>query len=137
MMLRPLIASLPMLLSLSLPAHAQHVPETTWRNHHDTVHIRSHACGEGMCGTVIWASEKAMADARRGGHPNLVGMQLFSDFRRDAKGAWHGKVFVPDINKTFAGTLVRTDQDTLSGKGCALGGLICKSLVWYRVPDEK
>lgn len=122
------------LVAFDAPALAQQLPDTVWRNPKDSVHVRMHACGEAMCGTVIWASDKAMADARRGGHANLVGMELFRNFKRDAKDVWHGKVFVPDINKTFSGTLQRTDDNTLAGKGCVLGGLICKAQTWIRVP---
>lgn len=105
----------------------------TWRNHSNSVHLRSYHCGDSMCGKVIWASEKAIADAARGGSPNLVGMDLFHDFKLGRDGKWHGKVFVPDINKTFSGTVVLLDPKTLKGTGCVLGGLICKSQTLTRI----
>lgn len=46
----------------------------------DSVHVEVQRCGSGMCGTVIWANEKAIADAKRGGTDNLMGLQLFRDF---------------------------------------------------------
>ncbi|NKJ45114.1 winged helix-turn-helix domain-containing protein [Novosphingobium sp. SG720] len=90
-------------------------------------------CGTGMCGTVIWANEKAIADAKRGGTDNLIGLQLFRDFTRDRKGIWHGRVFVPDINKTFSGTIEILDENTRRGSGCLLGRFACKSQTWVRV----
>jgi len=104
-----------------------------WRNPKDTVRVRSRHCGDRMCGTVIWASDKAKADAARGGHPDLIGMDLFKDFRRDNKGLWHGRVFVPDINKTFTGTITVLNPNTIKGTGCLVGGVFCKSQVWTRV----
>ena len=105
----------------------------TWRNGSNSVHIQAHRCGASMCGRVVWASPKAIADARRGGTPKLVGLDLFRDFRKDKKGNWRGKVFVPDLNKTFSGTVVVIDARTLKGTGCALGGVICKSQTLTRI----
>ncbi|UIJ45895.1 DUF2147 domain-containing protein [Sphingomonas cannabina] len=104
-----------------------------WRNKKDTVHIRTHACGALVCGTVSWASAEAEADARRGGTPELVGTKIFREFRPEGDGSYKGKVFVPDMNRTFAGRLTVTSDDKLLGKGCVLGGLICKTSTWVRV----
>ncbi|MFZ5747707.1 MAG: DUF2147 domain-containing protein [Pseudomonadota bacterium] len=105
-----------------------------WRNPQNSVHIRAHACGgKSMCGTVVWANEKAQADARRGGTQKLVGTQLFQGFVPAGPNIWRGKVFVPDINKTFSGTVTRIDDRTIVGKGCLLGKVGCKSQTWTRV----
>ena len=88
--------------------------------------------GDRMCGTVIWASDKAKADARRGGTNQLIGANLFRDFRRVGPGAYKGRVFVPDINRTFAGQM-RVDGDSMIGKGCVLAGILCKQQVWKRI----
>lgn len=104
-----------------------------WRNPSNSVHIRLNPCGEDrMCGTVIWASDKAKADARRGGTQQLVGANLFRDFRRVGPGQYKGRVFVPDLNRTFAGQM-KVQGDSMVGKGCVLGGLICKQQVWKRI----
>lgn len=106
-----------------------------WRNPSNSVHVRAQPCGERMCGVVVWASDKAKADARRGGTDMLVGAALFRDFTLDKPGKWRGKVFVPDIAKTFSGTVTVIDNDTLEGKGCLLGGIGCKSQTWTRLSD--
>ena len=46
---------------------------------------------------------------------------------------WKGKVFVPDIRKTFSGTLQFEGSDRMTGKGCVLLGIVCKSQTWSRV----
>jgi len=104
-----------------------------WRNRSNSVHIQAHHCGQSMCGKVIWASDKAIADAKRGGTPNLIGLEIFSDFRKDRNGTWHGKVFVPDMNRTFSGTMILVDPNTLKGTGCALGGMVCKTQLLTRI----
>jgi uncharacterized protein (DUF2147 family) len=126
---------------LALPAAAappQGAPgwSGVWRNPSNSVRIRAQPCGRGrdagMCGTVIWASPKARADvAARGGR--LIGAQLFRDFYREDDGLWHGEVYVPDLDKTFSGTLTQRGRDTLVGEGCLFAGLGCRTQTWTRV----
>lgn len=105
----------------------------TWRNLRDTMHIDIQRCGDSVCGKVVWASDQAIADARRGGTHDLIGTQVFRDFRQDSAGNWRGKVFVPDLNKTLSGTIVLVDRNTLKGTGCLVGRVLCKSKVLVRI----
>ena len=105
----------------------------TWRNIRNTMHIEIHHCGDSMCGKVVWASDQATADAKHGGTRDLIGTEIFRDFRRDAAGNWRGKVFVPDLNKTFSGTIELVDRNTLKGTGCLIGRVLCKSKVLVRI----
>ncbi len=102
-----------------------------WRNPSNSVHIRITPCGDRVCGTVIWASDKAKADARKGGTDKLVGANLFREFHEVAPGKYKGRVFVPDMNRTFSGQM-RIEGDSMIGKGCVLG-FICKSQTWTRI----
>ena len=86
----------------ALPAEARDQSFGVWRNPSNSVHVRAEPCGARMCGVVVWASDKAKADAARGGTPQLIGARLFRDFRQEKPGVWRGRVFVPDINKTFS-----------------------------------
>lgn len=105
----------------------------TWRNLRNTMHIEIRHCGDSLCGTVVWASDQAIADARRGGTSDLIGTQVFRDFRQDSAGNWYGKVFVPDLNKTLSGTIVLVDRNTLKGSGCLVGRILCKSKILVRI----
>lgn len=103
-----------------------------WRNASNSVHIRAAPCGRGMCGTVVWASPKAKADvAARGGR--LIGAQLFRDFRWQDDGRWHGTVYVPDIDKSFTGTITVDNATTITGEGCLFRSIGCRAQVWKRV----
>ena len=108
-------------------------PVGVWRNQKNSVHIRIAPCGTLLCGTVVWANEKAKKDARDGGTDALVGTRIFKDLHRDPKGRWRGRVYVPDMDMTFSGTITLTSADTISTRGCLFGGIICKSRVWVRV----
>jgi len=107
--------------------------ENVFRNPQNSVHVRIHPCGKGRCGTVVWANNKAKADSARGGTRNLVGTELFREFREASPKVWKGKVFVPDINKVFTGTGTIKDQNTIVARGCLIAGMGCKSQIWTRV----
>ena len=132
---KSLAAALAAASFLAIPAQANNnaLVSTEWRNPGNSVHVRIDRCGAQLCGTVTWASAKAIADARRGGTQNLVGTRLFRNLEPVSEGVFRGKVFVPDIRQTFSGTLSFSGANTMVGKGCVLFGLVCKSQTWSRV----
>jgi uncharacterized protein (DUF2147 family) len=106
--------------------------EGVWRNPKNTVHVQLQPCGATMCGTVVWAAPKAQAKARAAGQ-KLVGAQLFREFKPIAPGRWQGKVFIPDMNRTFSGTMTATGPTRIVGKGCLIGGFFCKEQTWVKI----
>jgi uncharacterized protein (DUF2147 family) len=120
------------LLISPAPALAQEAEgANVWRNPQNSVHVRIQPCGNSRCGVVVWANEKAKADSARGGTANLVGLNLFRDFQQVKPNIWKGRAFVPDMNRTFTGTLTIKNGDTAVAKGCVL--MVCKSQTWTRV----
>ena len=123
-----------MALMTSTPAPSQKPgQDIVLRNPSNSVHVRIHPCGKSRCGTVVWANAKAKADSARGGTPNLVGTELFREFREVSPKVWKGKVFVPDLNKVFTGTGTVKDPNTVVARGCLIGNIGCKSQTWTRV----
>ena len=127
------------------PAAAQNRPhDSIWTNPQRSVQVRAHGCGPAgqapanqmMCGTVVWANAKAQADARKGSAAPLIGAVLFRNFVPEGKSVWRGKVFVPDINKTFSGTITLLDPKTLRAQGCLIGRIGCKSQTWTLVEQS-
>lgn len=106
-----------------------------WRNPKNSVHIRVIQCGDRMCGKVIWANEKAQADAAKGSDTPLVGSTLFQGFTQEKPGIWRGKVYVPDIGKTFSGTISVIDSHHMEGRGCLLRNIGCKSQIWTKIRE--
>jgi uncharacterized protein (DUF2147 family) len=104
-----------------------------WINSARSVIIRIAPCpDEGWCGAVEWASGRAAADAARGGTQTLVGSELLHGFVAIGPNRWKGRLFVPDLNKRSTAELRQLSPNQLKIRGCALGGLICKSQVWTR-----
>lgn len=130
--MRPLLLAMTLLATPALAA-APAAPAGVWRNASDSVRIRVASCGAGLCGTVIQASERAQADAATGGTERLIGTQLFRDLHRGEDGVWTGQVYVPDLGRTFDGTLEQTGPATLVATGCLFAGFGCRAQTWSRV----
>lgn len=110
--------------------------EGYWRNPSGSVIIAIAPCGEAMCGRVQWASDKAVADARKGGTDPLVGVELLSGFVPKGENTWKGRLFVPDLKKTSKAEVRQVGPDQVKVTGCAAGRLVCKSQVWTRSQAE-
>jgi uncharacterized protein (DUF2147 family) len=122
-------------VALSSVALAQPVPRGplgVWINPHANVKVATVNCGGKLCGAVVWANDEAKQDARDGGVAQLIGTQLLQDYEQTGPGKWTGRVFVPDMGRTFYSTITQLDPSSLKISGCILGGWICKSQVWRR-----
>jgi uncharacterized protein (DUF2147 family) len=123
-----------LLVASPLAARSELPPDGQWRNPSGNVEVRIEPCGPKICGRVAVASERARADAARGGHPDIIGMDLFEDFKRTGPNTFRGRVFAPDINRRFSGTLTIQEDDTIRVRGCLTRNAGCRSQVWTRVP---
>ena len=106
--------------------------EGVWHNPKNSVAVRTGPCGQRWCGWIVRASDKAKADAKKSGAPDLIGTALLRDYRRKGRDKFSGQVWVPDMGRAFGSTITIVDADTLNVKGCLVGGFICKSQTWRR-----
>ncbi len=120
-----------MLALLALFAESASI-EGRWTNPSGSVTVAIAPCGEVYCGTVVAASDKARADAAKGGTPALIGTRLMTDFATAGDGRWRGRLFVPDLNFHAHATLTLEGPATLKVRGCSVRGLLCKSQRWTR-----
>ena len=124
---------IPLSLALiALPSAAAAAPiEGKWQNPKDSVIVMVKSCGAATwCGRVSWASPKAKrkADGRL-----RVGTQLLSGLKSDGRGGYKGRAYEPRRPIRANATIRQAGRNALIVKGCALGGLICKSQRWTRV----
>ena len=106
--------------------------EGRWTNAKRSVIIEVAPCGSAYCGTVVWASPKTKANARKGGTENLIGTRLIEGIRPDGKGGYKGRGFVPKQNIHASATIRKAGPNTMVVKGCALA-VICKEQRWTKV----
>ena len=123
---------LALFLALAAQAPAPGSIEGTWQSPAANLVIVIAPCGNRLCGTVAWASDKAKKDSAKAA-PQLVGTQLLTGLQPDRNGRWHGKLFIPDRNMRVTAKIERAGDAQLKVSGCAFGRSLCKSQLWSRV----
>jgi uncharacterized protein (DUF2147 family) len=119
-------------------ASAKAALEGHWKNAKGSVVVKVTTCGNAYCGTVIEASEKAKATARRGGTPNLVGTRILSGVRPVGEGTFKGQAFDPKRNIHAPATIRLIGPNALEVRGCALAGMfLCKEQRWTRMSQAR
>jgi len=93
------------------------------------VHVKFDTCGDAICGNIAWLKPGADTKAK-------VGQRLFFDMRPDGPNSWTGKAANPDNGSIYSGKML-IEGSTLSTSGCIIGGLICKSANWRRIPQHQ
>ena len=107
-------------------------PIGRWTNPQGSVRVETAPCDGKLCGWVVWASPRAMADAIKGGSSKLIGLELLRDYHPAGSGMWRGTVYVPDMGRAFSSRISQLDGNHLKVSGCILAGLLCKSQIWKR-----
>jgi uncharacterized protein (DUF2147 family) len=95
-----------------------------WLRDSGNARIRVAACGGALCGTLVWVKDP--------NGPGKVGQRVLIDMKPAGSNEWRGTAFNPEDGKTYTGTMSLAGNQ-LTTAGCALGGLICKSVSWQRV----
>ena len=81
--------------------------------------VRIAACGEVLCGHVVWLRDKDS--------PAFIGQKVLFDMRQTTSDSWSGTAHNPEDGRDYAGTMTLAG-DRLVTRGCLFGGLICKSV---------
>ena len=119
-----------LLALVAAQADAQPSVQGRWRSPGGNSIIDIAPCGESLCGTVAWASEKAKRDARKS-TDQLVGAQLLTQLKPAGRG-WQGWLFIPDKNMRVTAKLQLIGPQQLKVSGCAVGKSLCRSALWTR-----
>jgi uncharacterized protein (DUF2147 family) len=133
--MKQIFLSLPLLFASLTPASAAPAApvEGRWTNPKHSIVIEVARCGPAWCGTVVAATAKAKANARKGGTENLIGTRILSGARPVGNGVYKGRGFVPRRNISAPATIRQRGPNVMEVEGCALAGLLCKEQRWTRV----
>ena len=104
--------------------------EGRWKN--GAMQIVIAPCGRALCGTVVRASAKQQAKARRGSGTDLTGARLIDNIQPAGPGTWRANVFVADRNMNARGTIQQVNPNRMTVRGCVLA-VICKTTHWDRI----
>jgi uncharacterized protein (DUF2147 family) len=105
-----------------------------WRSPGGNSIIAIAPCGESLCGTVAWASEKAQQAARKT-TSQLIGTQLLTALQPRGASRWQGRLFIPDKNMRATAKIELVNAGRLKVSGCLAGKALCKSELWTRTTD--
>ena len=98
----------------------------TWLRDNDAEQVKFEPCGDAVCGDIVWLKPGSGLNAK-------VGKRLFFDMRPSGANSWTGKAASSDTGSIYSGKM-SVQGSTLITSGCFMGGLICKSASWRRVP---
>ncbi|PPD41919.1 MAG: hypothetical protein CTY15_12815 [Methylocystis sp.] len=112
------------LFALSGTAQAGGDPTGVWLREGGRGTVRIGPCGGAFCGSVASVEDPSS--------PAKVGQKVFYGMVPSGENNWAGHAFNPEDGKTYTGSMTLSGN-RLTTTGCALGGLICKSVHWSRV----
>lgn len=107
----------------TIAAHGQDAAGT-WQRDTGESRVRIAPCGGALCGSIVWLKS---SDG-----PAKIGQRVFFDMKPAGANEWSGQAFNPEDGKNYTGKMTLAGNK-LTTRGCALGGLICKSVTWTRV----
>ena len=106
--------------------------EGRWRSPGGNSIIAVAPCGDMLCGTVAWASERAKKDASKT-TSELVGTQILTGVEPRGEGRWQGRLFIPDKNMRVTAKIQLISPTQLRVSGCLAGKALCRATMWTRV----
>ena len=98
----------------------------TWLRDNGAEQVKFEPCGDAICGNIVWLKPGSDSKAK-------VGQRLFFDMQPTGANSWTGKAANPGSGSIYSGKM-SIEGSTLNTSGCFVGGLICKSANWRRVP---
>lgn len=108
-----------------------------WRVSDGTSVIVISPCGGTRCATVAWTSkgdhDALNADPTLRDRP-LIGLRVIWDLKEGADKVWAGTGYNPNDGNTYATKVTIKSASEIEISGCVLGGLLCDSDIFTRVP---
>lgn len=111
-----------LLAAISVPAFAAGA-DGVWLRTDGKGKVRFSPCGGALCGVIVWLRDP--------GGPGRVGEQVFFGMQETTPDHWSGSAHNPEDGRDYDGTMVLAGNRLVT-QGCALGGLICKTVNWTR-----
>jgi uncharacterized protein (DUF2147 family) len=96
----------------------------TWLRDNGMMRVKFDRCDDARCGTIVWIKPGSETKLK-------VGHRLFFDIRPAGVNSWTAQAMPGDT--VYTGK-ISMEGSTLTTAGCMAGGLICRSLIWKRVP---
>ncbi len=99
-------------------------PMGNWARGDGVTKVKVAPCGENICATNTWI--------KPGVKNEKTGDVLVMTLKPEDKATYKGTAFDPQRNMNFRMTL-SVKGDSMTTRGCVLGGIVCKSVSWARI----
>lgn len=112
-------------LFLASQAHAEAgSPMGDWARGDGAARVRISPCGDNICATNIWI--------KPGTKSEKAGDVLVMTIKPSGTGSYKGSAFDPQRNMNYRLSM-QVKGDSMTTRGCVLGGLLCKSVAWSKI----
>ncbi|TAM98298.1 MAG: DUF2147 domain-containing protein [Rhizobiaceae bacterium] len=108
----------------SVGAAAERSPDGVWMRDDGNARVRIAPCGSKLCATNLWIKDTSKGEE--------VGDRLVMSLGRKSDTELDGTAYDPKRDKTYAITVI-VGSNSLTMRGCILGGLLCKDVNWTPV----
>ena len=98
----------------------------TWLRDNGAMQVKFEPCGDAICGNIVWLKPGSDMKAK-------IGQRLFYDMRSSGANSWTGKAANPNNGSIYSGNM-SIEGSSLSTSGCMIGGLVCKTANWRKLP---
>jgi uncharacterized protein (DUF2147 family) len=116
------LATAALVLSLTTAYAAD--PLGTWTRPSTGAQILFYTCGGNLCAKVISVKDPATKDR--------IGKVIIPGATNSGPNVWKGGFVNLEDGNTYPATITLANASALHLRGCAAGGLICKSETWRR-----
>jgi len=122
------------LAGLASPALAAD-PTGDWMVADKVAVIRVAACGQALCGHIVWVKGPASPDrhnpdpAKR--NRSTLGLKTVIDMKPTRSNRWEGEIYNAEDGKTYQGNISLVSANVLRIEGCLLG-FLCGGQNWTR-----
>ncbi len=124
-------------LLLVSAAHAASEPETIvgeWWTPGFNARGRIEACGEAMCGRIVWLWDEAPKDIAD--KNSLIGRVVIDGMKSTQAGRWSGgRLYNPEDGRDYKGSISLRSPGQLVVDGCVL--FLCQTQVWRRADASR
>jgi uncharacterized protein (DUF2147 family) len=112
-----------------------------WTTERGDAKIRIAACGQSLCGTIVWLAQPVDSSGRAKTDVNnpeeakrarpLIGLTILTGLTASGE-TWRGLIYNADDGRDYDVGVRLLDDRRAAIKGCILGGLFCGGETWTR-----
>ena len=128
------------------PALAEPGALGVWATEEEKSHIEIYACGEKLCGRIVWLKEPLNDEGTEKLDINnedpalrespIVGLEIMTGFVERGERKWgKGRIYDPENGKLYKAKFELKDADTLKVRGFIGISILGRNQIWTRVQD--